>query len=74
MLELLTSTSSSSAGSVVGASTIVIPVLGYFIAEDRIRPWLAELQAWMTQHNAAMMATLLFLLGTMMIGKGIAAA
>ena len=29
----------------VAASPIVIPVLGYFIAEDQVRPWLTELQA-----------------------------
>jgi len=57
----------------VAASTVVIPVTCYFIAERRVRPWLDELRGWLTLHNAALMAVLLLVIGVLMIGKGIAA-
>ena len=57
----------------VAASTVLIPIAAYFVAEKRVRPWLDAMRVWLTQHNTAVMAVLLFVIGAIMIGKGIAA-
>jgi threonine/homoserine/homoserine lactone efflux protein len=58
----------------VASSTIVLPILAFLLAERRVKPWLDELRGWLEQHNAAVMAVLLAVIGTSMIGKGIAAS
>jgi hypothetical protein len=58
---------------VIAASTVLVPIAAYFIAEKRVRPWLDIMRGWLTQHNAAVMAVLLLVIGSMMVGKGIAA-
>jgi threonine/homoserine/homoserine lactone efflux protein len=55
----------------VAASTVVLPTIAYFAAPARIRPWLDELRQWLAQHNAALMAVLLAVIGTNMFGKGL---
>jgi hypothetical protein len=57
----------------VAASTVYVPVAAYLIAEERARPWLHSMRGWLVQHNAAVMAVLLLVIGSMMVGKGIAA-
>jgi hypothetical protein len=55
----------------VAASTVVLPTAAYFAAPDRMRPWLDELRQWLAQHNAALMAALLAVIGANMLGKGL---
>jgi hypothetical protein len=55
----------------VASSTVVVPTFAYFAAPERIRPWLDELRQWLAQHNAAMMAVLLAVIGANMFGKGL---
>jgi threonine/homoserine/homoserine lactone efflux protein len=57
----------------VASSTVVLPILGFMLAEARVRPWLNELHDWLAQNNAACMAVLLSVIGAVMVGKGIAA-
>ncbi|MFD4292716.1 GAP family protein [Rhodococcus sp. NPDC058532] len=57
--------------TVIAASTVALPVIAYFAARDRVTGWLNELTAWLTANNAAVMATLLLVIGVVMIGKGI---
>ncbi|MFE3291960.1 GAP family protein [Rhodococcus sp. NPDC059234] len=57
--------------TVLAASTVAIPVIAYFAARDRVTGWLNSLKAWLTANNAAVMATLLLVIGVVMIGKGI---
>jgi threonine/homoserine/homoserine lactone efflux protein len=68
------------AGQVVGAmvvftvlasSTVGVPVLGYLAARERMATPLDRLHDWLVQNNAAVMAVLLLVLGTALIGKGI---
>jgi Sap, sulfolipid-1-addressing protein len=56
----------------VASSTVVVPILAFLLAEDKVKPWLDELKGWLTQHNAAVMAVLLSVIGALMVGKAIA--
>lgn len=58
--------------TVLASATIAVPVLGYLVARQRMIGPLDRLRDWLTQNNAAVMAVLLLLLGTALIGKGIA--
>jgi hypothetical protein len=57
----------------VAASTVLVPVVGYLVAKERMAPALSSLRGWLEQNNAAVMAVLLLVIGTVLIGKGIAA-
>jgi threonine/homoserine/homoserine lactone efflux protein len=57
--------------TVLASSTVAVPVVGYLAARDRMAGPLENLRAWLTQNNAAVMAVLLLVLGTALIGKGI---
>ena len=57
--------------TVLASSTVVVPVVGYLSARDRMAAPLERLRAWLTQNNAAVMAVLLVVLGVALIGKGI---
>jgi len=59
--------------TLLAASTVLIPVVGYLIAAERLRGLLDELRGWLAQHNATIMSVLLLVIGVAMIGKGIAA-
>ena len=58
--------------TLLAASTVLVPVLGYLAARDRMAAPLDRLRAWLTQNNAAVMAVLLVVIGTVLLGKGIA--
>lgn len=57
--------------TVLAASTVLIPVIGYLLAADRLRAPLGALRAWLAKENAIIMAVLLLVIGVAMIGKGI---
>jgi threonine/homoserine/homoserine lactone efflux protein len=56
---------------VIAASTVLVPVLGYAVAKERMRHPLDELKVWLQQNNAVVMAVLLLVIGVTLIGKGI---
>jgi threonine/homoserine/homoserine lactone efflux protein len=57
--------------TVLAASTVAVPVLGYAIGRKRMVGPLESLHRWLTVHNAAVMATLLLVIGVVLIGKGL---
>ena len=59
--------------TLIAASTILIPVVGYLIAADKLKAPLGSLRGWLARENAVIMAVLLLVLGVDVIGKGIAA-
>jgi threonine/homoserine/homoserine lactone efflux protein len=59
--------------TVIAASTVAVPVIGYLFARQRMTAPLNGLRTWLTQHNAAVMSVLLLVIGVALIGKGIAA-
>jgi hypothetical protein len=58
--------------TVLASVTVGAPVVGLLLARDRMTAPLTELRTWLTQNNATVMAILLLVLGTAMVGKGIA--
>jgi threonine/homoserine/homoserine lactone efflux protein len=58
--------------TLLACSTVAVPVVGYLAARDRMAAPLDRLRAWLTQNNAAVMAVLLVVIGTVLLGKGIA--
>jgi threonine/homoserine/homoserine lactone efflux protein len=59
--------------TVLAASTVAVPVLGYLTARKRIAPFLDDLRHWLLQNNATVMAVLLLVIGVVLLGKGIGA-
>ncbi len=57
--------------TLIAASTVAIPVIAYAVAKDRMRRPLDEAKAWLQDNNAAVMAVLFLVIGTVLIGKGI---
>jgi threonine/homoserine/homoserine lactone efflux protein len=56
---------------VLASTSVVIPVLGYSVAKDRMREPLNELRGWLVQNNATVMTILLTVMGTVVLGQGI---
>lgn len=59
--------------TLVAASTILVPVVGYLVAAEKLRTPLAALRGWLAKENAVIMAVLLLVIGVDLIGKGIGA-
>lgn len=57
--------------TVLAASTVAVPVVGYLVASARIAGPLESLRGWLVHNNATVMAILLLFLGISTIGKGI---
>ena len=59
--------------TLIAASTVAIPALGYLFLGDKIQPALNEAKAWLSMHNAAVMSVLLLVIGVTLFGKGLGA-
>lgn len=57
--------------TVLAASTVLVPVVGYLLAADRLGGVLEAMRGWLQKENAVIMAVLLLVIGVSMIGKGI---
>lgn len=57
--------------TLIAAATVLVPVVGYLIAADRLRNPLDALRSWLAAENAVIMAVLLLVIGISMLGKGI---
>lgn len=57
--------------TVLAASTVLVPVLGYLAASQRMAAPLASLRGWLVENNATIMAVLLLVMGASVVGKGI---
>ncbi len=55
----------------VAASSAAIPVLAYAVAGERLDGPLTRLKDWMERHNAALVAAILFIIGVLLLYKGI---
>ena len=57
--------------TLIAASTVLVPVVGYLVAAERLHGALDALRGWLARENAVIMAVLLLVIGVSMIGKGI---
>jgi hypothetical protein len=56
---------------VVAASSVAVPILAYVAVGRRLDDPLARLKDWMDQHNAALLAAILTVIGAMVLYNGI---
>ena len=57
--------------TVIAASSVAVPVVGYAFARDRMQGPLGSLKTWLESNNATVMTVLLGIIGVVLIGKGI---
>lgn len=57
--------------TVIAASSVLIPVLGYAVAAQRLRGPLDTLSQWLRANNHQVMAIVLVIMGAAVIGKGL---
>jgi len=58
--------------TLLAASTVLVPVVGYLFAASALRGPLDALRGWLARENGVIMAVLLLVIGVSLIGKGIA--
>ena len=56
----------------VASITIIVPVIGYLLASERITPALDATKEWLTSNSNTVMAVLFVVLGAKLLGDGIA--
>ncbi len=54
-------------------STVLVPVLAFFVAADRLRAPLESAHQWLARENAVITTVLLTVIAVLMLGKGISA-
>ncbi|MFB2597451.1 GAP family protein [Herbiconiux sp. P17] len=57
--------------TIIAASTVAIPVIGYLVASAKLAGPLDALRKWLVHNNATVMAILLLVIGVVMVGKGL---
>lgn len=57
--------------TVIAASTVAVPVLGYLVAAERMCGPLDSVKGWLQENNATVMATLILVIGAVLVGKGV---
>ncbi|HEY5857151.1 MAG TPA: GAP family protein [Aldersonia sp.] len=57
--------------TVLAASTVAVPVIAFLLSPARWTVPLQSLRAWLTRNNATVMAVLLLVIGSVVIGKGL---
>jgi threonine/homoserine/homoserine lactone efflux protein len=57
--------------TLIAACTVAVPVAAYAIGRKRMAGPLESLHTWLTAHNGAVMATLLLVIGVVLIGRGL---
>ena len=53
------------------ASTVLLPVLAFFLAAERLREPLDAIHRWLARENTVITAVLLLVVGVLMLGKAI---
>ena len=57
--------------TVIAAITVMVPVIAYLFAGKRLDPTLDQAKAWLIGNNAAVMAVLIIVFGTSLLGDAI---
>lgn len=56
---------------VVASMTVLLPVIAFLIAAERVTPVLAGMHEWLARNNGTIIAAILLILAASSIGKGI---
>ena len=59
--------------TLIGASTVAVPTLGYLFLGAKIQPKLDAAKVWLSANNTTVMAVLLLVIGVTLFGKGLGA-
>ena len=57
--------------TVIAASSVALPVLGYLVAGERLDEPLNRLKVWMEDNHSALMGVILVVIGAALLYKGI---
>jgi threonine/homoserine/homoserine lactone efflux protein len=57
--------------TLIAASTVALPVVGFLVAHERLRQPLDELRTWLQANNVAVMGVLVLVIGVVLLGQGI---
>jgi len=57
--------------TLIASLTILIPVVGYLVAGERLQPALDSTKDWLIQNNAAVMSVLFLVFGVILVGDAI---
>jgi len=57
--------------TVIASSTVAIPVLAHLVAAERMTRPLESLKKWLQDNNATVMATMILVIGVVLVGKGV---
>jgi hypothetical protein len=55
----------------LAASTVVLAIVAYLVAKERMRRPLEDLRVWLQANNATVMAVLILVIGVTQVGKGL---
>lgn len=58
--------------TVIGASSVAVPVIATLVAPKRMEPKLVEAQEWLSRNGGTLTSVILFFIGVVVIGMGIA--
>jgi hypothetical protein len=56
----------------LASAGVLAPVLAYLFARERVEPGLDSAREWLVENNSTVMTVLLFVLGAVLLGDGIA--
>ena len=57
--------------TVIASSTVAISVLAHLVAAERMTRPLESLRKWLQDNNATVMATMILVIGAVLVGKGV---
>jgi len=57
--------------TLLASTTVLAVVIGYLVAADRLRPVLTSLRDWLQANTHAVMAIVLVVMGSVVVGRGI---
>lgn len=58
--------------TVIGASTVAVPIVATLVAPTRMEPKLVDAQEWLTRNGGLLTSLILFFIGVVVIGMGVA--
>lgn len=57
--------------TVIGASTVAVPIVASFIAPRRVEPKLIASREWLSQNGRILTSTMMFVIGVVILGGGL---